>query len=552
VSTPTFQPTEQHTPPGPIAPGPRERRYGGARIMLIAFGGALVVVVVAFAVLAFAASDPSLSSRGEALTHVNLPLTGGKIVSVSAVGPHERPVPLVVEGNSLYPKGQLSTGEHLSIEVRLRRSGWIGWLAGSEVTKRLSVVTPSANVRERYVTLATGSPLTLHFDQPVARVAFGAPEHLHHHTLSAAQSSLTLAHSGEAGSIEVAAVPRRWERLPAPTVVSWFPAGVGASAVLSPRPGTRISSGTPIVLSFSQPVSQALGGVQPRLSPAAEGSWHTIGDHAIEFRPRGFGYGLDTQVTIGLPHNVRLIGGRRQGSSSTASWTVPSGTTLRAQQILAELGYLPLTFTSSTPVAGTATAQEAAAIDPPQGSFGWRYSNTPASLRSMWAQGSYGEVTKAAVMMFESQHEMTTDGLLGPEVWRTLIGADIAHRTNTFGYTYVSVSEAAQHLSLWHDGSVRLTTPVNTGIASAPTALGTFAVYEHIASGTMSGTNPDGSHYEDPGVPWISYFNGGDALHGFERAQYGFPQSLGCVEMLPATAGRVWPYTPIGTLVNIT
>ena len=42
----------------------------------------------------------------------------------------------------------------------------------------------------------------------------------------------------------------------------------------------------------------------------------------------------------------------------------------------------------------------------------------------------------------------------------------------------------------------------------------------------MSGTNPDGSHYIDPGIPDVSYFNGGDALHGFIRASYGFPQSL--------------------------
>ena len=37
----------------------------------------------------------------------------------------------------------------------------------------------------------------------------------------------------------------------------------------------------------------------------------------------------------------------------------------------------------------------------------------------------------------------------------------------------------------------------------------------------MAGTNPDGSHYDDPGVPWVSYFHGGDALHGFIRASYG-------------------------------
>ena len=64
-------------------------------------------------------------------------------------------------------------------------------------------------------------------------------------------------------------------------------------------------------------------------------------------------------------------------------------------------------------------------------------------------------------------------------------------------------------------------------------------------------TNPDGSHYHDTGIPWVSYFNGGDALHGYIRASYGWPQSLGCVEMPFANAGAVWPYTPIGTLVTI-
>ena len=57
----------------------------------------------------------------------------------------------------------------------------------------------------------------------------------------------------------------------------------------------------------------------------------------------------------------------------------------------------------------------------------------------------------------------------------------------------------------------------------------------------MSGKNPDGSAYHDPGIPWISYFNGGDALHGFIRASYGFPQSLGCVEMPFSEAGGRLP-----------
>ena len=35
----------------------------------------------------------------------------------------------------------------------------------------------------------------------------------------------------------------------------------------------------------------------------------------------------------------------------------------------------------------------------------------------------------------------------------------------------------------------------------------------------MKGTNPDGTTYDDPNVPYASYFNGGDALHGFVRAR---------------------------------
>jgi len=445
----------------------------------------------------------------------------------------------------------LAPGEPISIEVVLRRPGWIAWLAGRQDNTRLRLRTPSADLRERYVTLAAGSPLRLAFNQPVHTLAYGQPEHMQQHRLAYPRSQITLARTGEAGSIEVAAAPRTWESLPKPSLVSWFPAGAEASAVLSPRPGARISPTTPIFVTFSQPVAAALGRTLPHLEPVASGRWRAIDSHTIVFRPSGYGFGLDTAVTLGLPRTVRLVGGQDAGSSSVATWTVPGGSSLRVQQILAQLGYLPLRLHSVHQVPPTAAAQESAAIDPSAGSFSWRYSNVPATLRELWQPGTANVVMHGALMAFEHAHELTTDGIAGPAVWRALIHAAIVDQRTTAGYTYVMVSESSESLMLWHDGSIRLTTSVNTGIASAPTELGTFTVYEHIASGTMSGTNPDGSHYEDPGIPWISYFNGGDALHGFDRAQYGFPQSLGCVEMPPATAGEVWPYTPIGTLVHV-
>ena len=155
-------------------------------------------------------------------------------------------------------------------------------------------------------------------------------------------------------------------------------------------------------------------------------------------------------------------------------------------------------------------------------------------------------------MAFQHEHHLTVDGFAGHDVWRELIADVLAGRPRPGGYSYVFVHAAVpQSLNLWHDGRVILTSPGNTGVPAAPTKLGTFAVFEHIPVGTMSGTNPDGSHYHDPGVKWISYFNGGEGIHAFNRASFGTPQSLGCVELPEAAAKKVWPYTPIGTLVTV-
>jgi len=133
-----------------------------------------------------------------------------------------------------------------------------------------------------------------------------------------------------------------------------------------------------------------------------------------------------------------------------------------------------------------------------------------------------------------------------------LIQDAIAGKRLQSGYSYVYVHrEVPETVTLWHDGRTILNSPANTGISGAETELGTFPVFEHLPETTMSGTNPDGSHYEDPGIKWVSYFNGGDALHNFDRASFGTPQSLGCVEMPLEASAKIYPYTPIGTLVTI-
>jgi lipoprotein-anchoring transpeptidase ErfK/SrfK len=99
---------------------------------------------------------------------------------------------------------------------------------------------------------------------------------------------------------------------------------------------------------------------------------------------------------------------------------------------------------------------------------------------------------------------------------------------------------------------VVLSSPANTGVAGAETPQGIFPIFARDVSTTMIGTDPDGTHYDDPDVPWVNYFNGGDAVHGYERASYGVPQSNGCVELPVSTAETVFGMLALGDIVYIT
>ena len=154
---------------------------------------------------------------------------------------------------------------------------------------------------------------------------------------------------------------------------------------------------------------------------------------------------------------------------------------------------------------------------------------------------------------FETQNGLGVDGIAGPAVWTALINDTINDKVDATPYVYVLVNKVIpQNLTLWDNGVAQYVgIPVNTGAPGADTTDGTYAVFEHVRYSDMKGTNPDGSTYNDPNVPYASYFDGGDALHGFIRASYGSPQSNGCVEMSYADAALVWPLTPIGTLVTV-
>jgi lipoprotein-anchoring transpeptidase ErfK/SrfK len=539
----------QITSVGPYSAGRgavrRRRRWPWAAGIVVA------LVLAALGAGRFAWPSGALAADPVALAHVARPALGGRLqVTAHVDGGAAIPVTVRSDG-TVWPKNRVAPGTHLVVQAVFTRPGWAGWLAGHTQRSTLDVVAPVAKVQTPWLSVKSGEPVRVRFSGPVTEIALKGVRRnwipLHH-----ASRTAVLGRLGGAGIVGVSAKTRSWEKFPAPVEVTWFPPGK-PRLLVSPSLGSTINLATPLRLTASVSIEKLFGPHLPWLPPANTGSWKQTDAHTLVYQPRGYGFGLDAAVKVRLPAWVTLAGEGK--ATRLLTWKTPTGSQLRVQQILAQLGYLPLRWRpkGAAPAASQA-AQVAAAVKPPAGTFTWRYGNVPDSLRSLWRPGDWNVVTRGAIMAYQSDHGLLTDGYAGRDLWKSLLADAVAGKQSAGGgYSYVIVHRGGspQSLVLWHNGSTILTTPANTGIPKAPTALGTYPVYARFRTTTMSGTNPDGTKYHDPGVPWVSYFNGGDAIHGFNRASYGSAQSLGCVELPFAEAERVFPYTPIGTLVTV-
>jgi hypothetical protein len=533
------------------------RRRSRARPLLWVTGLVLLLCAVAAGAALVAWPGVEVSTDTDALATASGPSFAGHLSRVSVHDAHGRPVPVKLKGNDITPVGTLPAGARMTVELTVKRPAWAGWLVGGTGSRTVTVRTPLVGLKGRWLEVRKGAPVSVSFTTPARVVVLRGPGSNATLRFPHGQSTVRLGTAGvalpQAGSVSVRAVARTWERLQPPAHVHWFPALDHVQALVAPAPGAELPPGRAITVTFSRPTSEAIGSALPTLSPAVPGTWLRPDSHTVSFVPKGVGYPLDGHVEVALPQRVAVATASGEQLLRTLEWDVSRGTVLRLEQLLAETGYLPVEWTpAGEPVARTPAAQLAAATDPPAGRFHWPYADTPKELKGIWRTGKWNEIVRGAVMMFQDEHGLDVDAFVGPQVWHALLNDAVQGKRRTAGYSYVYVHRnVPQLLTLWHDGKVILTSPGNTGVPAAPTQLGTFPVFEHIPVGTMSGTNPDGSRYHDPGIRWISYFNHGEALHAFPRANFGTPQSLGCVELPLEAAAKVWPYTPIGTLVTI-
>ena len=229
---------------------------------------------------------------------------------------------------------------------------------------------------------------------------------------------------------------------------------------------------------------------------------------------------------------------------TTTSTTVPvTTTTLRTTTTTLVMPHVSLQ--TSKPI-----------VEKTPGTFTWLYPSLPQSLSNQWVPGVSNQILKGAVMSFQDVHGLATTGTTTIATWNALLQAAKKSQFSPRPYNYVDVAlnlgkSAPQLLTLYISGVPSFRTLANSGISAAPSDPGTYPVYLRYATTTMSGTNPDGTKYHDTGIPWVSYYNGGEGLHGFIRPSYGSRQSLGCIELPFSSAGTIWPHTPLGTLVTV-
>jgi hypothetical protein len=542
---------------------------------LAALGGLLVAGAALAIAGAWLFGRPSLSVglSGEALIRLDLGGIGTHLTRIEATYAG-KPLSLEHSAGGLVPAAKLSQGQAVEVTASAKSPSWLGWLLGNKVLSVTTTLhTPTATPSESVAFASAAGTVPVNFDHPVSVVEYAAPGGTTRVVrLDDPSSTVDLAVPSRVagGQLVVYAAAQAWETLtPTPTTVTWFvsSAADGPIALADPSPGSmEAAPNAAVSLTFSEPVAEVLGSSKPTISPAVAGSWSQRGPNTLVFVPNGFGFGLGAQVTVSLRRTVNVVGPAGDtltGASRSYSFTTTQGSVLRLEQLLAQLHYLPLDF---VPAAGqqeptTLSAQVASMSRPLAGQFVWRWGSTPASLEHDWTVGSDNLILQGALMDFESvtnpnyngytADDETVQQLADASTWESLIDAALHGQLDPDPYSYVYVSQdLPETLTLWEKGSVVLTSPANTGIPERPTANGTFPIYVRYTFNYMSGFNPDGSHYDDP-VYWINYFNGGDAVHGFYRASYGWPQSLGCVELPISTAEVAFNELAIGDLVTV-
>jgi lipoprotein-anchoring transpeptidase ErfK/SrfK len=319
-----------------------------------------------------------------------------------------------------------------------------------------------------------------------------------------------------------------------------------------------LTPANPVRIVFSAPLTAS--SPLPTFSPALAGRWRSVGNNTVVFTPSA-AVAPTTEETLLIPggrSGEHSVTGLTLAASVSAVFQAGGWSNLRLEELLAQLGYLPMTWNpqgGSQPGGTVATSYmpgHTIAAVPADGVLSWQ-AGYPAALTSQWQPGRSGTILTGALMAFEANHGLPMTGNVTSGLWQAVLSAVERGQSNTNGYTFALVDKTAvpETITIWHNGRVVLHGVANTGAPATPTPDGTWPVYLRRPAQVMRGLYPDGKPYADP-VQYVSFFNGDYAVHSMKRASYGTAQSLGCVELPLNEAKQAYPYLTYGSLVTVT
>ncbi len=201
--------------------------------------------------------------------------------------------------------------------------------------------------------------------------------------------------------------------------------------------------------------------------------------------------------------------------------------------------------------------------------FGWVLSYLSASTR-VEAKRTPGLDVEDYTGHYLDNHQIVwiydtvqaSDGdwyMVGPDEWLpdnvvARVIPDTTPPEGVEGGRWIEVNLYEQTLAVYDDYEMVFATLVASGLDPFWTKPGLFQIYETHDATDMDGAfeldSSDAYYLED--VPWTMYFDNARALHGaYWRANLGFPQSHGCVNLSVGDARWIYDWADIGDWVYV-
>lgn len=162
--------------------------------------------------------------------------------------------------------------------------------------------------------------------------------------------------------------------------------------------------------------------------------------------------------------------------------------------------------------------------------------------------GSFDAATAQAVKRFQTERNLTPNGLVGPATWESLAqGAELETVSQPLpppdGFVSIEINLENRNLTVYSDGEPYYTFTTAIGKSKTPSPVGEWKV----VSKDLNWGGGFGTRWMGLNVPWGNY-----GIHGTNKPYtIGSAASHGCFRMHNREVEQLYPWVKVGTPVTV-